>query len=495
MPSRVPTEVEIQAAIAQVDTLAQDLMTKSGMPGMAVAVVHNGTIAFEKGYGVRRIGHPEPIDTDTVFQLASVSKSVGATVIASEVSKGAVSWDTPVRAHLPSLALSDPYVAKHVTIADMYSHRSGLTEHAGDLLVELGASVAQMIQKTGLEPLHPFRTAMRYTNTGMAEAAYSVANAAGTSWAALSQRDIYGPLSMTRTSSRFHDFVSRANHAWTHQYVNGAYVVGPVLDDDVQSPSGGVSSSVHDMAKWLTMLLHSGQYNGKQVVSSDALLQALLPRVINQPASTPAGRTGFYGYGFNIDTTQTLGTKISHSGAFSAGESTNYVALPSIDTGIVVLTNGYPLGYPEVLGAEFADLLEHGSLTQDWFGLYTPVFKALGGPKGKLVGKKRPTNPVPARALSAYVGTYPNAYFGAATVTKRGSRLFVTLGYNRTTYRLVHWSGGLFTFTPTGENATPGTISGASFTKMTGGRAHRLTLEYFDANEDGTTSGHGVFLR
>ena len=84
------------------------------------------------GFGVGRVGTTDAVNADTVFQLASVSKSIGATVVAHQVASGVVAWNTPIVKHLPWFALGDDWVTRHVTIADMYAHRSGLPDHAGD---------------------------------------------------------------------------------------------------------------------------------------------------------------------------------------------------------------------------------------------------------------------------------------------------------------------------------------------------------------------------
>jgi CubicO group peptidase (beta-lactamase class C family) len=470
-------------------------MALSHMPGMAVAVVWKGSIVFAKGYGVRKLGSPGAVDANTVFQLASVSKSVGATVIAREVTKGAIAWTTKVKPNYPGLTMSDPYVTSHVTVADMYSHRSGLRAHAGDQLEDLGFGQAQIASKFRYEPLSPFRTTYDYTNYGMGIAAQSVANAAKLPWWQLSKRDIYTPLGMSSTSSRYIDYVQAKNRAWTHTLVNGKFVVGPVRNNDGAPAAGGVSSSVTDMAKWLRMVLADGQVNGKQLIAPEALNPALLPQMIARAADTPGGRTGFYGYGFNVDTTQTIGTRLSHSGAFSAGADTNYVAWPALDLGIITLSNAYPQGWPEILNAEFGDLVEHGALTVDWQTIYTNAFKALTEPFGALVGKKRPAKPVAARPVANYLGTYKSAYYGPVVVTKRGSRLFITLGANRTTYQLQLWNKDLWSFRPVGETATPGTLSEAKFSKVQGGKPQKLWLEYYSTNDDHTYNSLGYFQR
>ncbi len=170
---------QIDDAVGRLDELATELMDSSGLPGMAVAVVHGGQTVYAKGFGVREAGTDQKVDADTVFQLASMSKPVGSTVVAHQVDAGVVGWDTPVVSKLPGFALADPWVTEHVTVGDLYSHRSGLPDHAGDLLEDLGFNQQQVLDKLRLEPLNPFRITYEYTNFGLTAAAEAVAAASG----------------------------------------------------------------------------------------------------------------------------------------------------------------------------------------------------------------------------------------------------------------------------------------------------------------------------
>src|SRR5205807_9325496 len=101
--------------------------------------------------------------------------------------------------------LADPWVSSHVTIADMFSHRSGLPDHAGDLLEDLGYSQDQIIERLRLEPLGAFRLQYAYTNYGLTEAGEAAASQVGQTWPELAQKMIFGPLAMTSSSFRFAD--------------------------------------------------------------------------------------------------------------------------------------------------------------------------------------------------------------------------------------------------------------------------------------------------
>jgi hypothetical protein len=104
-----------------------------------------------------------------------------------------------------------------------------------------------------------------------------------------------------------------------------------------------------------------------------------------------------------------------------------------------------------------------------------------------LAGKKPPANPVPARPDSFYTGTYDNAYYGPIRITAEGGSLHLLIGPGPDDYPLRHWSGNLFAFFPTGENAVG--ITAATFNVGAGPHARSVTLEYYN------TTGLGTFVR
>ena len=485
VPAMALPDNAVDNAVAKLDGIADELMKSSGIPGMAVAVVHGGKTIYAKGFGVKDVNRPaddpaNKVDPGTVFQLASVSKPIGATVVAHQVGQKAISWNTPVVDKLPWFALSDPAVTPMVAVGDLYSHRSGLPDHAGDKLEDLGYDRRSILERLRQLPLDPFRISYAYTNFGLTAAAEAVAAAAGKPWEDLSEQVLYHPLGMTSTSSRFADFEARPDKALGHIRIDGKYQPLYKRDPDPEAPAGGVSSSVDDLTHWLTMVLANGKYNGQQIVEPAALLPALTPQIVSNPASEPAMRSGFYGFGFNVGTTSAARTQLSHSGAFELGAGTNFVIIPSADVAIVALTNATPAGIPETLTAEFADLVQFGEVREDWRKLYGDAFADMDKPEGSLVGQKPPASPAPAKPPAAYVGTYRNDYWGAATVAEKDGKLSVALGPRPDIFELTHWDGDVFTFSFVTENAPPGTISTARFD------GDKLTLEYFDDDKMGT---------
>ncbi|KUH38233.1 serine hydrolase [Streptomyces kanasensis] len=482
------TRAKVDAAVDRLDGVVRDAMRRTGVPGVAVGVVHDDEVLYLKGFGARKAGAEGRVGPDTVFQLASVSKPVASTVVAAAVGEKTVAWDDPVVEHSPGFALKDPWVTRHVTLADLFSHRSGLPDHAGDLLEDLGYDRPYILGHLRYEPLDPFRASYAYTNFGLTEAAVAVARAAGTSWENLSADKLYRPLGMDSTSSSFTDYEKAANKAVTHVKQGDTWQPEFVRDANAQSPAGGASSTVRDMTKWLRLQLGNGKFEGRQVIDSDALDETHLPHIVSEPPHAPAGRTGFYGLGWNVSYDDQGRVKLGHSGAFAMGAATNVTLLPSENLGIVVLTNGEPVGVPEAIASTLLDTAQTGGPTVDWLKFIGPILQqAAQGDRSETDYTKPPARPAPARADSTYTGTYANDFYGPMTVSTQGDDLVMRLGPRKQRFTLRHYDGDTFSYPTTGENAVG--LSGVTFGVGTNGRADKVRVENLD------TTGLGTFTR
>ena len=489
-------EDRIEYAIGKVKDIVSEEMDAAGTPGSAVAVVHGGEVAFVEGFGVRSSSTGNQVDTDTVFPLASVSKSVSATVVAAESGNGTIDWSTPVRDHLPWFALSEPGVTTDVTVGDLFAHRSGLPEHAGDDLEDIGYDRLAVLHGLRHLPLTPFRASYAYTNFGLTAGAEAVAAAAGAPWNELADERIFTPLGMDDTSFSHDELLERPNRAVGHVRQTAADPAGssgdwvpadPARDPDAQAPAGGLSSSVSDMARWMSMVLADGRApGGAQVVPSGALREALTPQAVSSPPRSAGDRTGTYGYGFNISDSSSGRVQWSHSGAFAQGAGTAMLMMPSLDLGIITLTNAAPTGMAETVNSRFADLAQYGDPAQDWREIYSNAFEPLLDPVGDLVTEKQPVSPRPPPSLDGLTGAYRNDYFGTVNVRQTGRNdLVIAAGPDgqRQEWALKHWDGDTFAISPSGENWPAGSRSSVVFDDDT------VTIDLLNSN------GWGDFAR
>lgn len=473
---------KIGAALSRIKELARQIVDNKLVPGLAIAIVHRDDTVMLDAFGVREIGKPATVDADTVFQLASVSKPMAATVVAGLVGDGKVSWDSRIRDIDPGFTLQDELAAANVTVRDLFAHRSGLPGHVGDDIEELGFTQGEILHRLRLaKPAYGFRDGYSYSNFGLTEAAVAAARFSGRSWEEACEEKLYTPLGMASTSSRYRDFINQPNRAALHVRVDGDWASFTRRDADAQAPAGGASSTARDMAQWLRLLLANGQYRGRQVIGKEALLQTHVPASVRS-VDPNTGAAAFYALGWNVDYRE-HGVEWSHAGAFSAGARTLVHLLPGEQLGIVVLSNAFPTGVPEGLARTFFDLVFVGNPTRDWVAFANEIFESgyREMMKSSLAYVTPPASPAAALPISAYLGGYRNDYVGDAKVSESGGSLYLHLGPAGKRFPLTPFNRDVFVYTPMSE--APKARSGVSFLIGPDGKAREVIVE--DLNEYG----------
>jgi CubicO group peptidase (beta-lactamase class C family) len=459
--SSVAPSRDVQTALARMDTYIREAMAKTKVPGLAVAVVYQDKVVFLKGYGVRKIGDAAAVDADTVFELASVSKPISSTILASLVSTDDVSWDDLIVNLDPGFALSVEAATRQVTIRDMFAHRSGLPTGAGDVLEDLGYSRPQILSRLRVVPLAgEFRTTYHYSNFGMTEGAIAAAKKVGKRWEDIADERLYSKIGMRSTSSRFSDYENAPNKAALHVLENGIYKNRFVRDADAEAPAGGVSSSVRDLAQWIRLQLGNGSVDGRQVIPSAVLAETHKPQICRSvPGPIAAGQCPqgeFYGLGWNVSTNAQGKPQLSHSGAFLLGAGTSVYLIPDEQVGIVALGNAAPIGLPEAVCLTFLDLFHYGAAQKDYLSLVAAGFAEFAAEtqdsSPDYAKIQPPQKPAPAKPFAAYTGKYFNPYYGTVEIGAEGKQLILRLPPRGAYYELTHWDGDTFTYYFASEN-------------------------------------------
>jgi CubicO group peptidase (beta-lactamase class C family) len=478
---------DVAAIIPRFDAYAEQTFQKSGVPGMAVAVVQNDTVVYLRCFGVKNITTQDPVTPHTRFQLASISKSFTAASIASMVGDGELSWDDRVAPLNPDFRLSDPWVTEHVTFRDLLSHRTGLPQYGGDILqYGFACNRSEIIQKLRYLTLTgEFRSSYAYSNIGITSAAEAAAKRAGQPWEDLVAERVFVPAGMKNTSARFADFALADDHADTYLVTDGTAVAGQLLNDDVNSPDGGVSSTIEDMARYARLQVNEGSIDGKQVIAAAALRETHTPQNIirSSPNGVMANALGWesvIGYGH---------TRFEHGGDLDTGVSTYITIYPEEKMGIVVLTNGFPGGYvlKKAVTNGWDDLYFTGTVQKDWYGetetelneAMKPGASALN-PYDHLAPEQ--ADPRPARPNAAYSGSYAQDYYGTIRVDTNATGLLVYPGHSTCPFFLVPHDGDTFRDT---ETDTP-----VIFTVGSDGTATSVWFAQFDL-----PGRNGTFVR
>lgn len=449
------TPDRVNAALAQLDPYIRSAMDKTKVPGAAVAVIYNDKVVFLRGYGVRKVGEPEKIDSDTVFEIASISKPIASTILASLVGQGKISWDDRIADLEPDFKLSSPETTREVTIRDFLSHRSGLATESGDLLEDLGYSRPNILYRMRYLPLPgTFRKTYAYSNFGCTTGAIVAATKIGKPWETIAEEQLYAPLGMTSTSSRFSDYENRTNKAALHIMINGQPFNRFVREADAEAPAGGVSSSARDLAQWVRLQLGEGKWNGKQLIDANALAETHKPqicRVAEDPAKPnvcPGDQ--YYGLGWDVGKDALGHDQFAHSGAFFLGTSTAVYIVPEEHIGVLALTNSTPVGLPESICLTFLDYLHYGKQRRDYLPLIANIMDQMiaqtqdAAPNYATL--PAPSNPTAAKPFTAYIGKYSNEYFGTLEVSVESNHLILRLPPRGAYYELSPWDGDTFTY-------------------------------------------------
>jgi CubicO group peptidase (beta-lactamase class C family) len=439
------TDQSVRSAIKELPAYIKQVMERTGVPGISVAVVHEDQLLYAQGFGVRSTETGTAVTPDTVFQIASVSKPLGATAVAAAISTGALSWDTPVAPLVAGFSLSDPTVLPKVTIGDLYAHRSGLPGDYGNDLFLLGFDRDEILARGHLVPLSPFREAFSYSNFGLTVAGVAAAAAAGRNWEKFSEDFIFSPLGMVSSTYSYAAFRKMTNTAALHQKVDERWVAGPELNVDIQAPAGGANSNVLDLSRWMRMILSEGMFEGRRIVSEEALASMLAPQI--KIAADTASGSSSYGFGMVVDVDSRGKTSWIHSGDFSHGASTQIYLDPELELGVVTLTNGWPIGVPEAINATFVDFVRLGRPTRDWLTVFSEELAADTEITRSIDGKKRPNQPKDASELKSYSGDFSSDYAGEASIIVEGHGLMLVFGpRGQTRVLLHHWDGDVFYF-------------------------------------------------
>jgi CubicO group peptidase (beta-lactamase class C family) len=452
---------KLNAALKKLDAFIAETMAKTKVPGLAVAVVYGDKTVFAQGYGVRRLGDPAGVNADTVFEIASVSKPLASTVVASLVGTGDVSWDDHIAKLDPDFALSDKEATAQVTVRDLFAHRSGLPTGGGDVLEDLGYSRPEILSRIRYVPLAgAMGKTYHYSNFGLTEGATAAVRKTGKTWEEISEQRLYARIGMTSTSSRYSDYENNPNKAALHVLWDGEYRNWFVRKADAEAPAGGVSSSVNDLAKWISLQLNAGKFNGEQVVEAKALEETHKAQICSAEAGPIAmdkcPGDHFYGLGWNVGKTEDGKLQLGHSGAFLLGTSTSVYMIPEEHVGIVVLVNGTPTGVAESVCLTFLDYFHYGEQKRDYMALIKPIFDGMMK-EGQDVSKDyativAPEKPAAAKDLASYAGMYVSQFYGALRIEVKGDRLVLRLPPRESYHELTHWDGDTFTYYFASEN-------------------------------------------
>lgn len=422
-----------------IDAMVARFMSAFGFPGIAVAVIRPGAEPFARGYGVRTLGRPEPIDADTLFDIASNTKAFTAAGLALLVDEGRIGWEDSVIRHLPDFAMYDADATRLMTVRDLLLHRSGLPLGAGDLMQFPETTHTRADYLRGLRHLRParsFRAGYDYDNILYVVAGMLIERATGMSWEDFTTARLLRPLGMTRavpSRALLRDPNVAGRHARFGPPVRGIGDLEVARPDDSTeaSPAGGVHASARDILPWLAAQLAHGRLpDGRRLWSDARAAEMWQPQVImfSTPGPTPEAPTrpvmGAYAMGW-IVTDYRGHRSVGHSGGHT-GQVTFTHMLPEQGIGLAVFTNTEDGTAAIALRSAILDHLI-GAPAFDWVAWARRQIEASHAETLRQTsgGELTPPPGGPSLALARYAGRYRDPWYGDVVISERPGGLAI----------------------------------------------------------------------
>ncbi|WP_174887952.1 serine hydrolase [Solilutibacter oculi] len=457
-PAAMPAGQAATPDIAAFDARVEAVRRQFDVPGIAVAIVKDGRIVLERGYGLREVGKPDKVDAHTMFAIASNTKAFTAAALQMLAEDGKLDMNDRVIDHLPWFRMSDPYVTHDMRIRDLLAHRSGLSLGAGDLLYwpTTDYSTREVAERLKDVPLTgQFRGQYAYDNILFGVAQLVVEEASGMPFKQFLQTRVFTPLGMDETRYNADDLKPGDNAATGHAKFDFKDLkpVGTLTWRNV-SGAGGLYSSAHDMAKWMNLQLAHGRIPGSDRVLFPEKRQremwtVLTPMPIAEPSVPELARAtpNFLGYGQGWILSDYRGQRLAwHTGGWP-GMVSRLTLVPDKGIGVVVLTN-------QEVGAAFNAVtwsaldMMLGEADYDWVDAYAKSV-AKAGAKSDDSWKQhlaaRDATSTPSLPLAKYAGTYRDPWYGDVRVTQSGKGLAMQFSRTRELAgRMEHWQHDSF---------------------------------------------------
>lgn len=419
-----------------VDRLVADFMQAFGAPGVAVAMVRPGQPVLARGYGVRRMGSPGRVDADTLFGIASNSKSFVAAGIAMLVEAGKLGWDEPVIRYLPDFATSDPVVTRLMTVRDLLCHRSGLPLGAGDLMQFPLSDHSRADIYHGLRYLpfeRGFRSGYAYDNILYVVAGVLIERVTGMAFEDYMTAHVLRPVGMTQAvadRALVHTDNVVARHARLGPPARGMGPLKLVEPDEslAGSPAGGINASAREIALWLqTQLAHGVTPAGRRLWSEASATEMWTPQIVTfdgaGPTADDPGNAVLQTYALGWFVRDYYGRRlVAHSGGLT-GQVTQTALLPDQGIGVAVFTNVEDRWSAQLRSALLD--LALGEPARDWVAVARRMqaenetkLRAQAG-----TGDFAPPPGGPSLPLASYAGRYRDPWYGDIVVSVAGGQL------------------------------------------------------------------------
>jgi CubicO group peptidase (beta-lactamase class C family) len=327
---------EIEQFIGELNEKIPQLLNDFIVPGVAIAIIENGEIIIQKGFGFSNIDEKTKVSTSTGFNIGSISKTVAAWGVMKLVQEGKIDLDAPaekylIRWHLPE----SEFNADKVTIRRLLSHTAGLSLHGypgwspKDKLPTIEESLNGKNNGPGrVEIIMEPGTKWKYSGGGFTILQLIIEEVTGQKFEDYMQTEILNPLGMTNSSYTIDDDILKSSSQEHNNF-------GEVIDFELftAQAAAGLHTTIKDFTNFAQASLYASKNNKKYQ-------QILTPANLKQMMEPAPASNGNYGLGYSVDSIQGTSMTLRGHGGANTGWHAYLRVDPITNDGFIMVTNG-----------------------------------------------------------------------------------------------------------------------------------------------------------
>jgi len=320
----------------QADALVRKVMAARNIPGVTLAIVEHGQIVYARAYGVRNLETQEPLQTESLFHLASVTKLFVATALLQLYERGQLDLEAPVVRYLPYFKLNDPR-ANEITVRQMMMHTSGMPdtdEYGWDKPEYDDGALERYVRSLADQSLIAEPNEKHfYSNIAYEVLGDVIAKVSGMSFEAFVEQNILRRLGMFKSTL----LVQQADPALLStphtRDVSGKMIVSPVFPyNRAHAPSSTLYSNVLEMSWFAIACLNHGQLGEVRILRAETVDAMWSPAFVSS--------SSFWSHvGLTWGIGEQQGSKIVGHGGEDVGFNTSLVLAPARGIGVIALSN------------------------------------------------------------------------------------------------------------------------------------------------------------
>ena len=433
------------ARFVGLDTAFARILKDWKAAGFAVAVVEKNKVVYARGFGYKDFEKRLPVTANTQFAIGSCTKAFTAALIGLLAKDNKVDIDKPVRNYIPELNFYNNDMNNNVSLRDMMSHRTGVSRYDYSWGLFPSRSKDTLMQRMQyMEPSEPLRRKWQYNNFMYLLQGVVAEKITGKSWEDNIREKFFVPLGMTNSNVSLGEWVKAADLAVGYSLKKDSIInKTDYFDISGMAPAGSINSSVNDMAKWLMLWINSGKYQGKEILPTSFITEAMSSQMViagSLPSKErPDVHLSNYGLGWFLSSYRGH-YRVEHGGNIN-GFSASTAFFPSDSIGIVVLVNQNGSAVP----AQVRNLLSDRMLKLPYRDWHTQAFRADTAAKNKAKAAEKTTVSTrkkgtrPSHALNDYVGLYKAPGQETFEVTSQKDSLFVIVPNEKLYLRHYHY--------------------------------------------------------